>query len=975
MSMCSCVRQRILLPVFLAAVAVALPRLVAAQDRAALAGYSYSSWSLREGLPGREVWGFSQSADGRLWLATYVGVVRFDGYRFAFQPMRSKIPTSEDRTQSVCTARDGSVWVGFNNRVVSRLLNGTVTTFRVPNMAGASNLVEDPQDGSIWGASIDGLFRFDGALWRRLDVPTGTVWGLFFDRSGNLWVASSQGVFRKDAGTGTLFTLVDTHSSSIVTRFVEDPEGRIALTNTGGGFRTVFPKNATSRAESAGITAGVWDAKFDALGNLWVGTRGSGVALVHPDGRVEYALQGNSVTSVFEDRDRNIWLGTLDGIHRFSAHMVRPLVLSELTFGVAADHEGRTWVATSNGVKMYQGPDSTGPNGLEHALVNSIDADRTGQIWAATYDAVFRLENATFKPAIIDRRLTRITALGTDSRGTLWISDSIGGLFSWERGVLHKYGAIPGFVSAGSQTMFVDRHDRVWLKLENGRIGFVDAARTFHEVDIPAESPLGTVETFLEASNGDVWIGGRRGFGVFRNSHLLTVGDRNGFLWGAVFGIVQADDGALWFSTTDGLVRVAVGDLNQLLHGGVSPISYSLFTAEDGMAGPSINRQGTPNCALDTEGRLWFVTGYGVTVVDPRSIGSGPRTPVAIDGVVGDGDVYSNLNDLQLPSGTNHIEIRYSALQMRSPGAVHFVYKLDAFNEQWVDGGSSRQAAYTKLRPGQYTFRVAALGTGAPSFATVTFSVAPKLYQTPWFSIVIVSIVVAIGWLLRHNHLGQLRRQSALVWTERTRISQEIHDTLLQSLAGVAMQLESLSLSEGASVELPYLRRHIEDDIREARDTIMQLRTNGLKSVVEGGEFIDTLREMARRTTAGTGMDFTMAADRFTDPIDTPVARQVFRVAQEAMSNAARHSGARHLVVGTEQRNGHLSLSVADDGSGFEMSGAEHVRTGYGLIIMRERVEQVGGTFTIVSARGHGTTVSVSVPIVRRRRAKEVADL
>src|SRR6185436_4099760 len=222
----------------------------------------------------------------------------------------------------------------------------------------------------------------------------------------------------------------------------------------------------------------------------------------------------------------------------------------------------------------------------------------------------------------------------------------------------------------------------------------------------------------------------------------------------------------------------------------------------------------------------------------PRSQDSAPAPP-RIEGLTADDRRYSLTSDLVLPPRTSRLKIDYTVMSLSSLERIRFRYRLDGFDTQWVDGTGPRQALYTNLPPGAYRFRLQASANSAnwnDAEADWSFSIRPMFYQTRWFYVVCAAALVLLGrwaWRLR---MRQARKELALVYGERLRLSREIHDTLLQSLCGVGLQLDAAAhkLRDSPSFvpvrsHLQRIQRQIEEYISEARQSIWDLRSPTLE--------------------------------------------------------------------------------------------------------------------------------------------------
>ena len=224
---------------------------------------------------------------------------------------------------------------------------------------------------------------------------------------------------------------------------------------------------------------------------------------------------------------------------------------------------------------------------------------------------------------------------------------------------------------------------------------------------------------------------------------------------------------------------------------------YSHFDRADGLAGLPFAYSDSRRAIRAGDGRVWFVTGRGLTLLDPEALLHEASTPpVRIEGVTADHRYLQATPDAVLPPRTSRLEINYTLLNLTSPLKAQFRYRLEGADADWIDAGTSRQAFYMNLPPGDYRFRVLARSRGTTwteDAAAWAFSIQPVFYQTIWFWTFCLSLLVFAVWVSWRIRMGQVRQRFALLLGERARLSREIHDTLLQGLVGVSLQFDSLS--------------------------------------------------------------------------------------------------------------------------------------------------------------------------------------
>jgi signal transduction histidine kinase len=359
----------------------------------------------------------------------------------------------------------------------------------------------------------------------------------------------------------------------------------------------------------------------------------------------------------------------------------------------------------------------------------------------------------------------------------------------------------------------------------------------------------------------------------------------------------------------------------------------------------------------------------GVATYDPRTRRRQLRvTAPRLEAVIADGRLLPPEPQLSLPNGTDTLRIEYGAISLSAASKLRFRYMLEGLHDDWVMAGPAREAVFTDLPSGTYRFRVAAAYEGPWVEAQgMSISVAPPFYRTGWFlatSAAFALSLVAAAWWLR---LRSVRNQYALVFSERARLSREIHDTLLQSLAAIGVELETIATQLGpaqgdARDGLRRLRRQVGHSLREARESILDLRRSPLKR----RGLVQSLTDLAADSTRG-GLVTDFALDGHLEDGSDELDVQLFRIAQEAVGNARKHGHATQVRLKLQVEREQIRLRVEDNGQGFVPDASDKASKAgehLGLLSMRERAERLRGSLSIVSAPGHGTTVEATVPLV-----------
>jgi signal transduction histidine kinase len=365
---------------------------------------------------------------------------------------------------------------------------------------------------------------------------------------------------------------------------------------------------------------------------------------------------------------------------------------------------------------------------------------------------------------------------------------------------------------------------------------------------------------------------------------------------------------------------------------------------------------------------LWVPTGKGLAVLDPGTDGRPKVDPTVhlVEITLDHKNPIDPTRSVKFAAGTTDIQFRYAGIHLRSPAAVKYFYKLEDHDKTWIPAGKRRSISYANLGYGSYRFVVRSeLKNGLTSEASYAFAILPHFYETPWFKILIASLLLAAAAFAYRLHLQQLRNRFTLVLEERARIARELHDTLAQSFVGISSQLDALNVwlsrdPQKARAFLDLARGMTRHSLNEARRTVMDLRVSAL----EGQDLASALESETLRWTAGSNVVVHLDVSKDARRLSHEVEQHLLRIAQEAVTNALKHASAARLWVLLKVDARKIRLRVTDDGRGCENPDVSSAAGGhFGLIGMRERAQSIGGDFSFQSQPQAGTSIEVTVPL------------
>jgi signal transduction histidine kinase len=232
-----------------------------------------------------------------------------------------------------------------------------------------------------------------------------------------------------------------------------------------------------------------------------------------------------------------------------------------------------------------------------------------------------------------------------------------------------------------------------------------------------------------------------------------------------------------------------------------------------------------------------------------------------------------------------------------------------------------------------------------------------------WFYSLCGVGVLGLAMWLYQRRVARLRTQYMAVFAERSRLARELHDSLLQAMSAVAMQLRGVrkrlapAIGQTAAAELEKIEDVVTVSLEETRRFVWNLREQPTGS----GDLGLALDRLAGRLCQGRSVTCDVEVEGTPVHLPHDVQGQLFRIAQEALANALKHAEAQHIQVRLCYEGGRVRLSVADDGRGFDQGSAQGAQAGhFGLVGMRERAERIG-SLAIDSRPGAGTRIEVMV--------------
>ena len=707
----------------------------------------FNHLTVDDGLSQSSVTCIFQDSKGFMWFGTQDGLNRYDGDNFTVFKNNPNDSTSltdnfvfsiyEDQSDILYIETQGGNLHQYHPRSESFWVveKGSINLSDAKFSTVGALFLES--SGIRWTGGLG-----SGTGLKRLDTNTGhetiythdpadpfslssnKVYSVYKDRSGNLWVATFNGLDRFDEQSGKFF------------HFRNDP------------------KEPNSLADNW-----VWPIYEDSKGNLWLGTVKSGICKFDPitnrffnyrnDPTNPASINDNFIFSIYEDRSGLIWVGTnLGGVsyfnpstQAFTHYKHDPAFTNSLSddivLSLLVDQRGDYWIGTRNGglnklnnrtqrfSHFFNKPSN--PNSLISNSIQSLFEDRTGMIWIGTFSSgldSFDPKSKQFTHYIHDPSNpstlsdNRIYALAEDNESNIWIGTYGGGLNKLNKmtGKISHYqfneNDSSSINSNATWSMAFDDTGNLWIGTFGGGINVFDRAnQIFHQFKNNPEDSTSIIDNNIirvfKDSNGTLWIGTTKGLSRYdwETNTFKNYTEEDGLANNFIYGVVEDDNGDLWLSTNNGISKFQVEEE-----------IFKNFYSEDGLQGNEFNQNAYAKDNIT--GKLLFGGLNGFNVFNPDSLKSNMYvTPVEFTGYLryntddseGKPIIEKGISErdtILLTHKDNIITLEFAALSFNNNLENQFKYKLEGFNDTWIQLGNNRSVTFTNLSAGEYNLRV-----------------------------------------------------------------------------------------------------------------------------------------------------------------------------------------------------------------------------------------------------------------------------
>jgi len=965
--------------------------------------YIVKRFGMEEGLPQSSVNDIIQTRDGYIWLATFGGLVRFDGIAFTTYNRSNTEGMRSDRILHLFEDSKGTIWLATEKGLL-KFENGEMTSYLIKNdsFVYSPSMMREDSKGTIWFMAYGTTFKVKGDSVVQADILQDSVLAQKAVRSEHgVWLAHEKEIFRTYQDQVIQIADLSSDLNNIIVDFVELPKhsGEFFIATAGDGVIHYKNEKLVFYNASDGLKSRyTWNFYLDSKQNLWVSSY-LGISRWNGSGFTPLELpevhDNVQLNKVLEDNEGNYWIGSLgSGLFKLTPAKISTIGIedgleNDKMLSLAALDDGRYVFATNCG-----GIYTFNPKGqtlrkppisdmLPNQCVWSVFQDSKHRIWFGS--RVLYRSNSLSEPGVNINEThgfdgNEIFSISEDSQGNIWIG-ALNGLYKYDGETYFRYSTENGLSYNDTRTVFEDRDGVIWVgtsaglnKIADGNVLKVGLMKKRPEDQTPDKTYISAIH---QDEEGVMWFGSY-GHGLFRleDGQVTNITKEHGLFDDIVSHIVEDEKGYFWMGSNRGIFRVHINELNDFADNKATEISGFVYGVNDGMESAETNGGFEPNVIQSEDGKLYFPTVSGVAVVSTQNPGEEREPPpVYIETVKNGKSDLSDKDVISLNYDNAFLQIGYTALSFKNPDKIKFRYKLEGLHENWFEVGNNRSALFAKIPPGEYTFKVTANRNNGPwnnDNASLVVMVAPPFWQTSWFYAIVIILFLSTGSSIYFLRVNKLRRENErqkkftekLIESqeqERRRIAMELHDGLGQQILVIKNRAELAQYqTDKTNVTFEQLKQILTSaivSIKDIRNISHNLRPVHLEKFGLS-EAIENLCEQLKETSK---IQWSYHIQNIDNWVPQKQEINFYRVIQEAIKNIQKHSSADEASVMVLKTEKEIKATIWDDGKGFEMTD-EEVHEGLGLASMTERVKILGGSLNITSKPQQGTTVKILIP-------------
>jgi ligand-binding sensor domain-containing protein/two-component sensor histidine kinase len=971
--------------------------------------------TIKDGLSQSLIYNIFQDSYGYLWIATQDGLNRYDGYEFKVfknNPFDSTTLT-HNWVWTVQEDNRGDIWAGtFQGlcRYIRKEDRFVQYYYKVGDTTSISGnrpnyILKDKQNRlwiSSWGRGLNLYDQKTNSFKRFMydandpkSLSDNFVRTLFCDNNGTIWIGTWNGGLNKiiEDESGISFKHFGNkkeyglEGGNRITSMAADQENNLWIANYESGLVRYNQTHKTFERMPFYDRDDVNRIICDSKGDMWIGTnKGLGIydhktktiqKYLH-NTQNEFTISSNIVYALMEDRSGIIWVSG-NGLDKCDPHKNvfktfrnepdnKNTLSQNMVRSFCEDDKGKIWIGTESGAVNIYDPKTNSfsqlhirdGHGNEAPFIHCI-AQQKDVIWMASAGAgLIRYDTKTGKSFFYNGshpsplgKISHTDEVLVDDDNTLWITSNENGLFRLDPKTdqVKQYNHSPNdphsLASDFLNAIYKDKQGNIWICFWGGGMSMFDKTRNqfinyvYDRKNVNGLSDQ-VVNSIQQQNDSIYWICTQTGLNRLnvntkRFRHFF---ETDGLISNAVYEMLPDRKGNYWISSNGGLSYLDT-----------KTFQFKNYTEDDGLQ----SNEFSSNAALKSKnGLLYFggIKGFNVFNSD-EIVDNKMPTKVILQ-------QYRIYNKLFIPSDVvslrhhqNYLSFQFAAIEFSAPKKIRYAYKLENFDQEWVNIGNNREAFYTNLDPGSYVFKVKASNTNgywSDEETKMTIIISPPYWSTWWFITLVIILIAALAYGVHRYRLRQTLHLERL----RNKIASDLHDEVGSSLTRISIYSDLLQSGVTAQENANYLKR-----INEVSREVVGTMSDIVWSIDNRNDSFEALilrmKDFANEVLQSKNIEIEFLTNVNTDKILDPELKQnLYLIFKEAINNIVKHAQASHVKIQLVNNTDQFTMTIHDNGKGFVQ---EKVPRGNGLRNMERRAKAMNAEFGLHS--NSGTTLSV----------------
>jgi len=718
--------------------------------------YSVQSWTTENGLPQNSINDIAQTRDGYLWLATFDGLVRFDGIRFVTFGTGNTPELKTNGIKKLYTDNEGRLWIISADGNLSLFYKNKFTAIDLPSkLSITNNVIADFENESVLVLCGDKFYQYrNNSFGEVVFGAFGKVESIQTLSASQLYIATSNGLF---SYINDELKEVEALKGKPVSRLYRSPASEV-IAECGNELFAVRANSCSKIRLATDLSRlGEHSIGYDDERQLCFLTengvvvdRGNAVNVLS----AASGLTSSSIRSIFVDREKNLWIGTNNG----GLNKLKPKLFKAYAKEDGMLSDGATAILEARNGAVYIGNNCGGVSefyndGFRQKLkqpkdncVWSLMEDAAQSLWTGTYGGgVYRCKkNGEIRNFSEREGLSSniVFSIYEDSHGITWVGTSNGlNVFTGE-----SFRRLDTSFHHTITYICEDRNGGMWFctdaglaTIRNNKLMILDKTKGFRET---------ATRYIYEDTEGTFWIGTHgSGLARLKNGKVYYFSDHTTQLDKNVWSIAEDLNGNLWMPSNSGMYVVDKKELNDMADNNGQSLNPVFLGREDGLKSIEFNGGFQPSVLKSSKNALWFPTVKGVAVADPQLLPKRPAAQIVIEQLLADEKELGLADSISLPSGTIPLSIQFTSPSFSNPAKLCFEYKIEGVHDAWISTGTSREIRLKDVPDGAHYIRIRIAGSGSASEAAIFVSKALPAWKDPRV-IITASLVFAFVILL-----------------------------------------------------------------------------------------------------------------------------------------------------------------------------------------------------------------------------------